>query len=114
MFILSVIISPAIAGVYEDALKTNDKVFLYLYTPNCRVCRIFNSTYDKLAKENKEFGFVKVNADTSYGRHLIIRFKGRYVPYIIMTNSKTKRSVNISHSCVMDDVCLLRAMKSFK
>ena len=66
-----------------------------------------------LAKENKEFGFVKVNADTSYGRYLIIRFKGRYVPYIIMTNSKTKRSVNISHSCVMDDVCLLRAMKSF-
>ena len=59
-FLLSMTIVPVSAGVYEDALRTNDKVFLYLYTPDCRVCNVFNKTYDRLSKENKDFGFVKV------------------------------------------------------
>lgn len=112
--LLSVLMLPVYAGTYEDSLLKSDRVFLYLYTTDCRVCNMFDSIYKKISAENKDFNFVKVNADTSYGRYLMIKFRGRYVPYIILTDTKSKRSVNVSHSCVMDDVCLLRAMKSFK
>ena len=44
---------------------------------------------------------------------LMLKFKGRYVPYIILTSSKTKKSVSLNHTCVMDEVCLMRAIKSF-
>ena len=101
------------AGSYEDALQKNDKVFLYFYTPGCRTCKVFDGIYNNIQQNNKEYAFVKLNAETSYGTKLMIKFKGSYVPYIILTDSKTNKSVNVNHSCVMDDVCLMRAMKSF-
>ena len=41
---------PAFAGVFEDALKTGNNVFLYLYTPECKYCNEFNPVYQRLAK----------------------------------------------------------------
>jgi len=105
---------PANAGVYEDALAKNNNVFLYLYTPECSTCKAFEEIYSDIQKSNKDFGYVKVNAETSYGMRLMIKYRGRFVPYIVLTNSKTKKSVNVNHSCVMNEVCLLRAMKNFK
>lgn len=104
----------AYAGSYENALEKNDKVFLYLYSPVCGTCSMFNKIYNNLKLSNPEFAYVKVNAETPYGSRLMMKFRARYVPYIILTNSKTGKSVNVNHSCVMDDVCLIRAMKSFK
>ena len=105
---------PISAGTYEDALKKYDNVFLYFYSSDCRTCKVFDSIYSNIQKENKNFGYVKVNVETPYGTYLMLKFRGRYVPYIILSNSKTKKNVNISHACVMDEMCLLRAMKSFK
>ena len=67
-----------------------------------------------IQKSNKDYGYVKVNAETSYGMRLMIKYRGRFVPYIVLTNSKTKKSVNVNHSCVMNELCLIRAMKNFK
>ena len=114
LILLCMLIIPAYAGTYEDALKSSDMVFLYLYTPDCRVCKEFDKTYNQLPKQNKDFKFVKVNVETSYGRRLILKYKGRFVPYIILTNSRTNKSVNVNHSCVMDEMCLLRALNSFQ
>ena len=104
---------PVYAGTYEDALSKSDKVFLYFYTPNCSSCRYFDKTYNELKATNKDYEFVKVNANTLYGAHLINKYKGKYVPYIILTNSKTNKSVNVNHLCLMEQVCLTRALKSF-
>ena len=103
----------AFAGVYEDALAKKEKVFLYFYTPECSTCRAFNEIFDSVKTKNSEYEFVRVNVNTSYGMRLMLKFKGRYVPYIILTSSKTKKSVSLNHTCVMDEVCLMRAIKSF-
>ena len=105
---------PVFAGEYENALKKSDSVFLYLYSSDCRTCKAFDKIYYDMAKQNNDFEFVRINADTPYGARLIRKFKGKFVPYIILTNSKTNRSVNVIHSCVMDEMCLIRALKSFK
>ena len=101
------------AGSYEDALKNNDKVLLYFYTPYCSTCKAFDTTFDSLKSKKMGYGYVKINVDTPYGTHLFLKFKGRYVPFIILSDSKTKKSVTVNHTCVMSDVCLMRAMKSF-
>lgn len=106
--------APVFSGTYENALAKNKNVFLYLYTPECSVCKNFESIYTNLSKSNKDFAFVKVNANTAYGYNLLKKYRGHYVPYIILTNSKTNKSVNITHSCVMDEMCMSRALKSFK
>lgn len=102
------------AGSYENALKNNDYVFLYIYTNECGTCKSFNKVYQDIQRQNKDYAYVRVNANTSYGMELMYKFRGRYVPYILLTNAKTKKTVHINHSCVMSDICLLRAMKSFK
>ena len=113
-FILLLTVNCSYAGIYEDALAKNSKVFLYFYVNNCRTCKLFDSIYDNLKQQNKDYAFVKIDANTSYGMRLLSQFKGKYVPFIILTDSETKKSVNVNHTCVMDEVCLMRAMKSFK
>ena len=56
---------------------------------------------------------VKADADTLYGLNLLKKFKGRYIPYVVMTDSKTKKSSVISPYCTVDKLCLERALKAF-
>ena len=114
IFTLFVTANFACAGSYEDALKKNDNVFLYFYINDCRTCKTFDQIYNSIKKQNTDYAYVKVNANTLYGAQLISKFRGRYVPFIILTNSKSGKSVNVNHTCVMDEVCLIRALKSFK
>ena len=114
LFILFLASASVYAGSYEDALKKSDYVFLYFYSEHCSTCKIFDSIYNSIRNQNKEYAYVKVNADTPYGTQLIYRLRGRYVPYIVLKNAKTNKSVNISHTCVMNEICLLRAMNNFK
>ena len=115
LFIITALlfISVAYAGSYEDAIKTDKNVFLYFYDPFCKTCKNFDAIFENLKTKHPEYEYVKVNASTLYGNHLFFKFKGKYVPYIILTNPKTNRSVSIHHACIFDDMCLMRAMKSF-
>ena len=114
ILILFFAINVVYAGSYEDAMAKYNNVFLYLYTKDCSTCRNFDKTFNQIQSQNKDYGFVKVDADTSYGRKLMLSFKGRYVPYIVLTDVKKNKIANVSISCVMDEICLIRAMKSFK
>jgi len=105
--------TPAFAGVYEDALSKNDKVLLYFYIPECSSCKLFDSVYDEVMPHYKDIKPIKVNARTSYGAHLMQKFRGKYVPYIILTKSKTNKSVQISPYCAVDTTCMERALKNF-
>ena len=107
-------ITPVYAGVYEDAMKGDKDVLLYLYTPYCKACNVMQPYFDDVIKSHKELNGVKVNADTFYGMSLMRKFKGRYVPYIVFSSPRTGKSVSINYSCVMDDVCMERALKGLK
>jgi len=109
-----VFILPAFAGTFEDALKTGDYVFLYLYTPNCGYCTKFTPIYEKLEKSNLNVKFVKVNANTLYGFNLMRNFGARYVPFVALVNSKTKTGEQIPPDCIMQLACAEKAIKGFK
>ncbi len=103
---------PAFAGVFEDALKTGNNVFLYLYTQECKYCNEFNPVYQRLAKNyGNRCSFVKVNAATPYGLGLIKRFRTRYVPFVVVADKKDNSYVNISVNCLLDYVCAEKSLK---
>lgn len=114
VILLYLLCIPAYAGIYDEALKGNKNVLLYLYTSDCRACRSFVNVYDELAKTNKDFKFVKVDAETKEGLSLMRKFRGYYVPYIVLTNPQSKKSAVIKPYCSMDSLCLERALKNFK
>lgn len=107
------LILPAQAGVYEDALSSNNNVLLYIYTPTCRACMTFTPIYKNVIKRNQNLKGVMVNAETSYGYKLLQKYKGRYVPYLVLANSKKKKAVVIDAYCVADSLCFERAQKTF-
>ncbi len=112
-FIILCFMGQVFAGEFENAVKSNKFVFLYLYSPDCGYCQKFQPVYNKLAKENKDFSFVKVNTYNIDGYKLMRKFKGRYVPYIILYNSEQQNAAQVSPACYMNEVCMTRALKEF-
>lgn len=105
---------PTFAGVYEDALKSKDYVFLYIYTPRCRYCTLFNPRYEKLSKMyNKNYAFVKVNASDNYGYSLARKFRINGVPYVVLIKSKNNNASHISAECLFNRDCIENALTSF-
>ena len=103
---------PVFAGAFEDALKSNNNVFLYLYTPECKYCNEFNPIYQKLIKNyGNECSFIKVNAATPYGFGLMKKFRSQYVPFVVVANKKNNSYVNISANCLLDYVCSEKSLK---
>ena len=104
---------PAFAGEVENAINKGYNVFLYLYTPNCGYCKKFSPRYDKLSKMyDGQYNFFKIDASTDYGRDLIIKYRGMYVPYVLLLNNK--KGVQVHPDCLMDNVCIERNMKYFR
>ena len=105
---------PSFAGVYEDALKGNDYVLLYLHTSYCKTCKLMEPYFDKTVKSHNNLKGVKVDAQTAYGSRLMYKFNGRHVPYIVMSSPKGKKSVTIEAGCLIDEVCIERVLKGLK
>ena len=42
---------PAYSGEYEEATRTSEKIFLYMYTKNCSYCVKFNPVYKKISEK---------------------------------------------------------------
>ena len=114
LFLFLFLILPSQAGVYEDALSRNNDVLLYIYTPTCRSCMSFTPIYNDVIKQHPNLKGVMVNAETAYGFQLLQKFKGRYVPYVVLANGKKNKAVTIDASCVANSICFERAQKSFK
>ena len=105
-------ILPVFAGEVEDALKAGNNVLLYLHTPVCGYCKKFNPKYEKLAKKyNNKFKFIKIDASTQYGRELMYRYRGMFVPYVIVI--KKDNAGIIPTQCLMDSVCAEKAIEQF-
>ncbi len=106
--VLAILLSlPAFAGQYSDALKDNEKVFLYLHTPPCKYCVKFNPIYKNLAnKYDENIKFLKINAETLEGLELMRSFKARFVPYVLLIDTKQNRYSQVSPSCLLDTSCM--------
>ena len=115
LLILSLLISlPVFAGEYEDALKEGGPAFLYLHTNYCKYCKQFNPIYEKLAQANKNScRFISVDADTKYGQYLMYQLKGRYIPLVVMVDSRRQFMINIPPDCLLDYACVDKEVKEF-
>lgn len=112
LFLLLISSLPVYAGKLEDALKSKGKVFLYLYTPDCGYCTKFSPRYDKLSKMYGErCAFLKVDASTPYGYELMKKYKGRYVPYVLLINSN--KAEVVTPSCLSDNACIENEIRNF-
>ena len=114
-FILYLVgVCSTIAGEFEVALQSKQKIFLYLYTPDCGYCKRFNPVYNKLVESEKGYKFIKVDASTPYGSNLLAKYGGRYVPYVLLLNSSSKGTIQISPSCLGDVACVKNVLNDVK
>lgn len=111
LILLTLCMHPVFAGDVENAINRGENVFLYLYTPECKYCKQFSPTYDKLVKTNHGCTYIKVNASTRYGMELMRKYRGRFVPYVLLV--KKDKAVQILPNCLMDSACINREIKNF-
>ena len=105
---------PVVAGEFDNAVKNNDKIFLYLYSPSCGYCAKFSPIYGKLSKNyGTKCKFVKFDTTTKEGLELSRRFNTMFVPYGIAINNKTHTGVQISPDCLIDYACVNSVMSKF-
>lgn len=115
IFIVSLFLGlPAFAGVYEDAMKTNNYLLLYLYSARCKYCVRFEPVYHNLARiYGNKCKFIKVDAVTPYGQKLMMNFNGTYVPYVIMRNNINGKTMQIEPGCLLEKACVDYKVKNF-
>lgn len=99
------------AGEYEDAMNGNKNVLLYLYASYCKTCDAFTPFFNEIKKTHQDLECIMVDADSRYGRGLMRKYRGYYIPYILLANPKTKKVAKIQPSCAVDTICLERALK---
>ncbi len=115
LFLLMLTMLPSFAGEVENAMAKGHNVFLYLYTPKCKYCKMFTPNYNKVVrKHDGQFVFIKVDASTKYGKTLMYEFSGHFVPYVVMINSPKHVAAQITPDCLMDVKCVEKSMADFR
>lgn len=107
-------IMPAFSGDFEEARRTNNKIFLYMYTKDCSYCVKFNPVYEKLfQKYGGNCKFLKINADTEYGGSLMRGLGAYYVPYVALVDNSKKSVSTINPTCLLSFACTQDVMVKF-
>ena len=105
---------PVFAGELEDALKSNSKIFLYLYMDKCTYCEKFKPIQERIAqKYNKKCAFVKVDATTDYGVSLMKNSGTFYVPSVILLDYNKQTMNRVVPQCMLEYSCLKDAVDEF-
>lgn len=107
VFLLLMLTTSAVfAGVYEAALEKNEKVFLYLHSNNCKYCLNFEPVYSKVSNiYGQKCKFLKVDTETDEGRRLMRLFGARYVPFVVIADSKKQEIYQIEPNCLINFKC---------
>ena len=105
---------PVFAGEYENAIASNQKVILYFSTPHCGYCKKFEPIYQKLVnKYGQNCKFINYNAETPYGYMLARQYSVKYVPYVIMIDTKHQQKHVIDETCLLNYSCVDNALMGF-
>lgn len=113
-FLSLFLISPVFAGQFEDAMKSNENVLLYIYTPQCGYCTKFNPNYKKLVYAyGQKCKFVKIDGTTQYGVNLAYQMRASYVPFVALIKTKTKKATVVPADCLLRYSCVNQKVNSF-
>ena len=113
LFIISLSL-PVFAGELEEALKSNNKIFLYMYTKDCTYCEKFKPIFEKLDQKYKKNGAsVKVDAYTKYVNQLMQEFGAYYVPNVILLDYRKQTMKRVAPACMLTYECIKDAVEEF-
>ena len=102
------------AGEYEDALKNNDKIFLYFYTKECGYCQKFTPLFEKFSNiYGEKCIFLKIDANSNYGRDLAFKFHVRFLPHVVLVDTKKEKGLVIIPNCLLQYACTNDVIKEF-
>ena len=106
---------PVFSGELEDAFKTHEKVFVYMYTAECNYCVKFNPIYEKISNlfSSKKCKFLKIDAMTTYGTSVMQSLGVTYVPFVGLLNRENKQINTIVPTCLLDYACAKNATDKF-
>lgn len=105
---------PVFAGVFENAMANNKKIFLYLYKPDCGYCVKFDSIYTKISiKYGNNCKFLKINTDTEYGGKLVQNYNVSYVPYVLLIDNNKHSMNRVTPKCLLNYACVNDALDKF-
>ena len=113
--ILSMLITlPAFCGEFEEAARTHNKIFLYLYTKDCGYCVKFDPVYKKISQiYGANCKFLKINADSEYGTSLMRSLNAYYVPFVVVIDNDKRVAHSISPTCLLSYSCTQDKMNKF-
>jgi len=112
IFLLSAI--PAFANDFQRAYESGSKVLVYFYSPSCISCNRFNPYFDQISKEHRELKCVRLNIDNEENLNLFKKYHGLFIPYLVLTSSKSKKAVSVNSNCAINNMCLERVLKGLK
>lgn len=105
---------PVSASELEKLFENSDKLFLYLYTSKCTYCVKFGPIYEKLRKKyGDKCDFIKIDANTHQGYHLMYETRASYVPNVIIADTKKQILSKITPDCLLNEACMNKVMKNF-
>ena len=111
--LVAMLILPVFAGDVENAIYSGHNVLLYLYSTDCSYCKMFSKNYDKLSKMyNGQYNFFKKDVATPYGHDLFVRYRGTYVPYVLLI--RNNNAIRISPNCLLEMACVEKELKDFR
>ena len=114
LLLFCLLVLPANAGIYENALKHNDTVAVYFYAPMCPTCIDFNYYWQEITKKHKSnYKTIKINVRSSYGKNLFYLLEQRHVPSVVLVDKKNFKIQNIESACLFNYKCLDSAFEEF-
>ena len=66
-----------------------------------------------MKKHNDKYKFVKIDADTNYGVHVMRHYGAYYVPFVVLLDTKANKGAQIGGECLLSSICLNHAVNGF-
>lgn len=102
----------AFAVSYKEALGQDKPILLFFQMNGCSACRQAKPIYENLEKSfSNKFNFVKDDVNAS---RLSSQFGVDSVPAMFIVDPKTKKSVKIPYSCILEKSCMEKTLNEYK
>ncbi len=113
--ILSILtILPVYSASSDNILTSNEKVVLYLYTKECGYCVKFDPIYNNVSKKyGNNCKFLKIDANSKYGRDLMRGFYAVYVPYVVIIDNSKRTAKSVNPDCLLNQACMQNVIEKF-
>lgn len=111
LFLLLTVVSNAYAMSYQEAMKQDKPIVLYITMFGCGACRQFEPFFDA-AKDKfaSKFNFVKEDVNTS---EIAAKLRVNSTPSVYILEPKTRNATGIKYACISQQSCFENTLQSY-